>query len=94
MSLTVITNERRKPDLNAAIEEASRQRFNLGHLAKLLLSLGGEIGKPHADRDSLEWQDLGLRVEYLANQLQDHVEALDEAIDVIDESGVCRGDDQ
>ena len=94
MTLTVITNNAPMPDVGAAIEEASRQRFNLGHLGKLLLSLGEEIGEPHAERTDLEWQDLGLRVEYLANQLGAHVEALDEALDVIEEAHERDGGDQ
>jgi hypothetical protein len=86
MSLTVVPPTDEAPDLAGAIESASEQRFNLGHLGRLLLSLGDEIGTPHSGRTDLEWQDLGLRVEYLAKVLLDHVDALDEALEVIEEA--------
>lgn len=84
MSLTLVPPTEEASDLADAIEAASEQRYNLGHLGRLLLSLGEHIGRPCADRTSLEWQDLGLRVEYVAKTMLGHVKALDEALNVIE----------
>ena len=46
--------------------------------------LGDKIGLPHADHSDLEMQSLGLRVKYLANQIDGHTEALDAALTIIE----------
>jgi len=70
--------------LEAARYAADQERFSIEHAAALLKMLGGHIGKPHAERDSMEWQALGLRVEYLADQLHQHSEDLAEALERIE----------
>jgi hypothetical protein len=61
-------------------ERATDQQYNLGHLAALLAMVGDEIGTPFADRPTLEWQELGCRVEYLAAQLKRHTADLATAL--------------
>ena len=68
-------------------EQAARtERFNLGHLSKLLLSLGEEIGEPRFDEPltDLDCQDFGLRVEYVAHLIEVHADALAKALDIIE----------
>lgn len=85
MSLTVAPpTAPEKPDLEAAFHEAMEQRFRLGHLANLLKSLGDEIGTLPAERVSLDCQDLGLRVEYVADLLAEHADTLGEALDTME----------
>ena len=65
-------------------QRARDQQHNLGHLAALLAMLGDEIGTPHAKRPTLEWQELGLRVEYLAAQISQHTYDLARALDGVE----------
>lgn len=60
------------------------QRYRLGHLSALLRLLADEIGEPHAERTDLEWQDLGLRVEYVADLLAEHVDDLERALETLE----------
>ena len=70
--------------LSAGQQAARTERFNLGHLSKLLHLLGEEIGYPSDERTDLECQDWGLRVEYIASLIEVHVSALGEALDIIE----------
>lgn len=66
-------------------EQAARtEKFNLGHLSKLLNLLREEIGKLNDERTDLECQGWGLRVEHVASLIEVHVSALGEALDIIE----------
>ena len=70
--------------IKAASDDASDDRFDIGHAAALLLMLGNHISNPGADRSDLEWQGLGNHVEYLGQQIQRHCESSGSALEDIE----------
>lgn len=86
MSLAVVPPA--ASDKGAAFHEAMQQRFRLGHLANLLKSLGDEIEALPVERFALEGQDLGLRVEYVADLLAEHADTLGKALEAMWKEGI------
>jgi hypothetical protein len=74
--------------IEAARDKADDERSNIEHAAALLETLGDYIGQPHVDRDTMEWQSLGLRVEYLARQFQQHCGSLGQALERIEKTAM------
>ncbi len=69
-----------KESVQRSLAETKDAIFRVGHAAELVRYLGQEIGQLGAKRSSTDWDQLGLRVEYLADLLLSHVSELDVGI--------------
>jgi hypothetical protein len=61
-------------------DQASEEAYGIGHLAELMELMGDCVGTPGGRFTSLELQELGLRIEYLARTLKRHAEAISTAL--------------
>ncbi len=66
------------------------ERYRIQHAAALLLMLGDDIGTPFSGRSDLEQQELGARVEYLAEQIEAHCKALGAGLEALIEAAQRR----
>lgn len=65
--------------LDAARNAADDQRFNIGHAAALAEMLGVALTENHCLPDDDD-ETVGLRVEYIARQIKQHVNDLGDAL--------------
>lgn len=77
--------------VEAARLAAEDERFKIGHAVALLEMLGEHIGRPGVCPDDLECQELGLRVEYLAQQIGRHAEDLHKELRKIEAAAMALG---
>jgi hypothetical protein len=63
---------------------ARDHQYKFGHVAELLGLLGDQIGAPHAKRSTVEWQELGQCVNYVAEQILCHAAGLGRALDGVE----------
>jgi hypothetical protein len=74
--------------VEGARSAAQDEQFNITHAAELLEALGEHIGQPHVRRSTLEWQDLGLRVEYVARVIRGHASGLAAPLETIERAAM------
>jgi hypothetical protein len=61
-------------------DKASEEAYGIGHLAELMELMGDHVGTPSNRLSSVEQQELGLRIEYLAGLVKRHAEAINTAL--------------
>jgi hypothetical protein len=61
-------------------DQASEEAYGIGHLAELMELMGDRVSTAGAGLTSLERQELGLRIEYMARTFKRHAEAINTAL--------------
>jgi hypothetical protein len=61
-------------------DKAAEEAYGIGHLAELMELMGGRVGLPSNRLSSVEQQELGLRIEYLAGLIKRHAEVIGNAL--------------
>ena len=64
-------------------DKASAEAYGIGHLAELMELMGDCVGTPSNRLSSMEQQELGLRIEYLARLIKRHAGAINTALEEI-----------
>jgi hypothetical protein len=64
-------------------DQASEEAYGIGHLAELMELMGDTVGTPSNRLSSMEQQELGLRIEYLARLIKRHAAAINTALEEI-----------
>jgi hypothetical protein len=61
-------------------DKAAEDAYGIGHLAELMELMGDTVGRPGNRLSSMEQQELGLRIEYLAGLVKRHAEVISTAL--------------
>ena len=64
--------------------DARTEQHNIGHMGKLLRLLANELRGLDAASGPADWQDVGERVQYVAERIAVHVDGLNKALDAVE----------
>jgi hypothetical protein len=61
-------------------DKACIEAYGLGHLAELMLLFGDHVGTPYAGWSNMDTQEIGLRIEYLGEQVKRHAATIGDVL--------------